>query len=307
MKKLFALMIVICVMLTGCRLATDDVNEDGLIHTDRLVGVVVTTEYLDLFDMEAFLRDKPEELMKGGVIDTRGYEGRIYAQEKIEESTTQDGVPCTTTRYNFDHLDGVQLLYYQVQTILEDGTVLEDFTSGRCSEGILAVAYRDDLTEGTIYVPKDAVDVTFYTNPVYQDTEGRLYLMAGQGISCQNMVGSMSQTITEEYTESYDGEETTFKREFKITVEGTTVPDKVAIVQMSGENAVLDRQEFKPENLPETLTPVDGCAYILVEEYTGDELKRTMIVPDNSYLSVFIRTEKLYCSAKGTTILWPEK
>ena len=52
MKKLIALMLVACVMLTGCRLATDEVNGDGLLNEDRLVGVVVTTEHLDLFDLE---------------------------------------------------------------------------------------------------------------------------------------------------------------------------------------------------------------------------------------------------------------
>ncbi len=307
MKKYVALLLIACVMLTGCQLANENVNNSGIINKDELVGVVVTAEHLDLFDMEAFLKENPQAILKGGEIDTTGYEGRIYAQEVVEKSTTEDGVPCTTTYYNFDHVDGMCLLDYHVKTVLEDGSLLADVMVGECSEGILSVAYLADRMEGTIYVPKGSGEVCFFTNPVYQDAEGRLYLMAGTGTSTNELSGSMWQTITEEYTETIDGEATTRKREVEIRMEAVDVPTKVAIVQMSGENVMLDRQEYAPEELPENLTPVEGCAYILVEEHTDKELKRTMVEPDESYISVFVKTDKIYCTATGTTILWPEK
>ena len=307
MKKRLAWIFIICIMLTGCRLATDEVNDKGLVNQDELVGVVVTQEHLDLFDMEAFLRENPQAILKGGEIDTTGYEGRIYAQEVVEESTTEDGVPCTTTYYNFDHVDGMALLDYHAQTVLEDGTVLADMMVGDCSDGILSVAYLGDRLEGTIYVPEGSGEVLFFTNPVYQDSEGRLYLVAGTGSSTNELSGSMWHTITAESTENLNGETTTRTREVVITMESAQVPDKVAIVQMSGENEMLDRQEFTPETMPENLTPVDGCSYILVEEYVGEELKRTMIEPDTAYISVFIRTENIYCSTAATEILWPEE
>ena len=307
MKRLIALLIA-CVMLTGCQLATDEVNEDGLVNQDQLVGVVVTMEHLDLFDIEAFLKDNPQAL-RGGEINPVGseYQNRIYAQEVVENTTTEDGVSATTTYYNFDHVDGMYLLDYQAKTYLEDGSLLADMTVGDCSEGILSVAYLGDRMEGTIYVPRGSGEVCFFTNPVYQDAEGRLYLVAGTGTSNNDLSGSMWQTITEEYTETIDGEVTTRKREVEIRMESVEVPTKVAIIQMSGENILLDRQEFTPEDLPETLTPVDGCAYILVEEYVGGELKRTMVEPDESYISVFVKTDNIYCTAVGTEILWQEK
>lgn len=306
MKRLFALLLA-CVMLTGCQLATDEVNNSGMMNRDELVGVVVTTEHLDLFDMEAFLKENPQAILKGGQIDTTGYEQRLYAQEEIEKSTTEDGVPCTTTYYNFDHVDGMYLLDYQAKTYLEDGSLLADVMVGDCSEGILSVAYHGDLMEGTIYVPRGSGEVCFFMNPVYQDSEGRLYLLAGTGNSTNELSGSMWHTITEEYTETIDGESTTRKREVKITVEGADVPDKVSIVQMSDENIVLDRQEYAPKDLPESLTPAEGCAYILVEEYTGNEVKRTMIEPDEPYITVYVKSDKNYCTSAEMEILWPEK
>lgn len=311
MKRKIAILLMICTILTGCQLATDEVNEDGLVNQDRLVGVVVTTEHLDLFDIEAYLKDNPQDLLDGEIGgDTSAYQNRIYAQEEVQHSTTEDGVPCTTTYYNFDHMDGLYLLDYRTQTILEDGSVLADTMVGDCSDGILSVAYRGDSMEGTIYVPVGTEEASFFINPVYQDSEGRLYLVAGTGVSHENpgdTQWSMWQTIDAEYTETIDGETTTQKQEVKIIMETTAVPDRVAIIQMSGENAVLDRQEYIPEEMPETMIPVEGCAYILVEEYTGGELKRTMLEPGDRSIMVFVRTEKGYCTAAGTEILWPEK
>lgn len=306
MKRMIALLLMICVMMTGCRLATEEVNNDGMMNRDTLVGVVVTTEYLDLFDLEAFLKDNPQAL-KGGEINPVGseYQNRIYAQEEVEESTTEDGVPCTTIRYNFDHVEGIQLLAYEAKTYLEDGTLLAQYTSCVSTEGIYKAQMSNKLNEGTIFVP-EGVEATFFTNPVYQDSEGRLYLIAGTGMSYQNMAGSMWQTLTEEYTETANGEETeTAKREFKIIVEAVKATERIAIIQMSGDHMPLDRQEYDLEEMPEELTPVDGCAYILVEEYADDELKRTMIEPDEKYITVYVKSDKIFCTAVGTEILWP--
>lgn len=307
MKKLIALLLILCVMLTGCRLAIDGTNDNGLMNGDRLVGVVVTTEHLDLFDIEAFLKDNPQAL-KGGSIGSVGpeYQNRIYAQEEIEHSTTEDGVPCTTVYYNFDHMEGIKLLAYQTQTVLEDGSVLSETTVCSNTEGIYEARMGNGMNEGTIFVP-EGEEASFFTNPVYQDSDGRLYLLAGTGISMQEMQGSMWQTITEERTESENGQETASEEYgFKICVTAVTVTERVAVIQMSGDNTVLDRQEFDPNEMPETLTPVEGCAYILVEEYVGDEVSRTMIEPDDRHVTVYIKSDQPYCVATGTEILWPE-
>lgn len=307
MKRYLALMLILSIMLTGCRLATDEVNDNGLVNPDKLVGVVVTTEHLDLFDIEAFLKDNPQAL-KGGSIGSVGpeYQNRIYAQEEIENSTTEDGVPCTTVYYNFDHMEGIKLLAYQTKTVLEDGSVLSETTVCSNTEGIYEARMGNEMNEGTIFVP-EGEEAAFFTNPVYQDSDGRLYLLAGTGISMQEMQGSMWQTITEKRTESENGQETASEEYgFKICVTAVTVTERVAIIQMSGDNTMLGRQEFDPNEMPEELAPTEGCAYILVEEYAGDEISRTMIEPDDRYITVYVKSDQPYCVARGTEILWPE-
>lgn len=66
MKKtrIFALisMGVMAFTLTGCSLARTDLPDQGT-ETERLIGVFLTTEYLDLFDMEGYLKDHPGQLL----------------------------------------------------------------------------------------------------------------------------------------------------------------------------------------------------------------------------------------------------
>lgn len=315
MKKLIGIILALGLVLTGCQLATGEVSDEGTVNQDKLVGYVVTTEHLDLFDMESYLEDHLNEIMDGVEItgDTSAYQGRLYAQEVVEKSTTEDGVPCTTIYYNFDHVDGIALLDYEAETILENGEVLSYFNCGTCDEGFFEVAYRsnstdagtDNYCEGTIYFPDDAEEIYTCMNPVFQDSEGRLYLTAGHSFHT-TANGTYSQNLTEEYTSTENGVETVDKTEFKMTVKTVHVPEKVAIVQMSGDNQILDRQEYIPGELPEELTPVEGCAYILVEEYAGQEVHRQMLEPGGEDITVFTRSEEPWCTADGTRILWPE-
>ena len=66
MKRILCgvLLLILGLPLSGCQLASDR-GEDS---EDQLVGVFVTTEYLDLMDMDAYLNDHLNELTDGGTI-----------------------------------------------------------------------------------------------------------------------------------------------------------------------------------------------------------------------------------------------
>lgn len=53
LSVLLLMQLLMLTLLSGCQLAREDEGENG----DRLVGVFVTTEYIDLFDMERYLND----------------------------------------------------------------------------------------------------------------------------------------------------------------------------------------------------------------------------------------------------------
>ena len=306
MKKMLAFLLALTLALSGCSLAVEESAADGPVTGDRLVGVVVTTEHLNLFDLEGYLRDNPEAL-NGGEIDTAGYEGRIYAREVREENTTEDGVPCVTVYYSFDHVEGIPLLFYKAKTILEDGTVHSTFQTGECGEGLWDVMFGGACTEGTIFVPKDGGEMKFFPNPVYQDSEGRLYLVPGTGISSQSNLGSMYQSVKEEKSITMDGETQSDSREFKITVEWIDLPDTVTVLQLDETHAVLKNETYEPENLPGELIPEEGCAYILVEQRTGEQTTRTILQPGDRDVTVYRPLEgKTYCTGTVMEIRWPD-
>ena len=73
------LAVLIIFSLMGCQLALED-KED---NTDILIGVFITEEHLDLFDMEGYLNDNINTLSGGGLINidknSSQYQGRLYA------------------------------------------------------------------------------------------------------------------------------------------------------------------------------------------------------------------------------------
>lgn len=318
MKKLISILLIL-VMLTGCQLATDETVPDDTVQ-DRLVGVVVTWEYLDLFDMEAYLNDHLDEVMEGDHVatDTAAYQGCIYARETVQEQVNSEGEKYHYTEYDFDQVEGIALISYQVQVFSEDGELNSSYFTSIAGEGIQDVCFGTtsmDLTgdaygvkgEGTIYIPNGSGEISFYTNPVYQDSEGRLYLVPGSGMSSELYSGGMSTWVTEERTITRDGEEVTEVSEFVINVQGVDIAETVTLVQMDGENQVLSRVEYGVDALPDAIEPEEGCAYIIVEEVCGSETRRTIAEPGDKEVPIYNRGDQAFCQVHCIGLCWNEE
>lgn len=83
MKKLsIALILALALVLSGCSM----LREDGApAQEDRLVGIYITPEYVDTFDLEAYFEDNASSLINGGgeisSQDAAKYSQRIYATD----------------------------------------------------------------------------------------------------------------------------------------------------------------------------------------------------------------------------------
>ena len=96
-KKAISICLVfaIFVSLCGCQLAQPESGN----HTeaDRLVGVFITTEYLDLNDADAYLdeylKDNAGSISDGDtiVLDSQEHLGRVYATFVEEPYQDEDG------------------------------------------------------------------------------------------------------------------------------------------------------------------------------------------------------------------------
>lgn len=283
-------------LLSGCTLADP---EDGTAE-DRLVGLYVTTEYLDLFDIEGYLNDNLGSGFSGGEItgDTAAYQGRMYAEVsgpdghgRRDYTFPVDGVSCFSIT---DPETGAG------HTVTSPG--LEGTHYGVTDEG--------ESLEATIRLDARKGNAAFF-NPVYQTADGQVYLTAGTGVSVSDETsanalprGSFSHgmSVTTKTTGS-DGETVTETFSIDLTVEFWTAPDKIAVTQMSEDGAVLHRAEFAGDSPPVTLARAQGAAYFIVEEFrAGQETVRTLEEGDAEYLWFTTAGEGAFCTSHSVEL-----
>lgn len=292
MKKLIGLLLAVT-LLTGCQLASEEKKESPM--DDKLVGVFVTFEYHDFgFDMDGFLEDHVDELEDGAEIvigegDAMAYEGKLFA-EVCEEG------------WSFPGFEGI------VMGQMWD----EDHWTGFTTEGIQNIKTHVTSTEthdgieeeGTICVPADTQNFMFYCNPVYMTADGQYYAVQGDSFQSDSGVYGMSQSIKCELKETINGVETVYSAEYTVHIEGVTLADRVVLVQMSEDHQQLDRAEYLPDQMPESVTPAADAAYLIVEEYADGEVTRTLCQPGGDTIRVFCQKDQLYCLPRFTEILW---
>ena len=288
MKRIFALILLVC-LLSGCQLASEEKHEDQ--RQDKLVGVFVTFEPMELgFDIEGWLNDNPGALKDGDVTLEPG-EGMAY-QEKLPVTLSEEGwiVP--------GH-EGISVGRYW------NGEYWTGFSSeGICelNSNISATDAGDNIAvEGTVYFPADA-EVMLCTNPVYQTPEGEFYVIQGNSFDSAVETGSMSQSVKDEKTWTNDGTAYTFCAEFKTTVQGVELAEKVVLVWMDANHRELERAEYDPRELPESIEA--DCAYLIVEEITVANITRTLYQPEDEQITVYYQGDQPWCLPKFTKLLW---
>lgn len=253
---LAALLLGLC---AGCRLARPDAAEAPA--QDRLIGVYVTREGLDLFDMESYLRDNAGRLTDGGgaeigAQDQEQYGGRLWARQ------TDDG------DWVFDGLDGFGYYAYRYAGQNENGVAShldEGITGGGMHVTVEDAGERVEL-RGTVYVTAGA-GLRFYCNPVYQTVDGAVYCTEGHGAETAGALEGESTTMTlrDAVTVTENGESRTDSFQAEICFELVPEPVRVALLQMDADSRVLRRDSYAPGQVPESLTLEPACAYVVAE------------------------------------------
>ena len=287
MKRIFALILAIC-MLAGCQLASEEKTEDP--HQDKLVGVFVTFEPMELeFDIEGWIEDN-------GITDGAeiSMEESLQYQEKLPVTLSDEGWVVPGHK-------GISVGRYW------NGEYWTGFSSEGICEMNSNIAAGDDgdniKVEGTVYFPADA-EVMLCTNPVYQTPEGEFYVVQGQSFHSNVGTGSMSQSVRDEKTWTENGTSHTFCAEFKTTVQGVALAEKVVLVWMGEENEELSREEYIPGELPEEIQPPTDAAYLIVEEIAGENITRKLYQPEDEQITVYYRGEQPWCLPDMAQINW---
>ena len=256
MKKLaIALIFALALMLPGCSLLRE---EGEPADADRLVGVYITENYIDSFDFEAYVQDNASSLSGGsGEIsreDAAKYTRRIYAE--ITDGKTSfpiEGIAFIAARYEKDG---------ESCTGSDYGDKLADVhLSINVSDGM-----ETTVLTGKLFADSGAGHMSAYCNPVYQQADGRVYLVPGEGMSAN--MGSMTHSLSESCESAKKGERG-YGMDITLEVEGRRPSEKLAVLLYSAEGALLSRTEYAPEEMPEEISAA-GAAWAVFEDYTAD-------------------------------------
>lgn len=293
MKKLaIALIFALALMLPGCSLLRE---EGEPADADRLVGVYITENYIDSFDFEAYVQDNASSLSGGsGEIsreDAAKYTRRIYAE--ITDGKTSfpiEGIAFIAARYEKDG---------ESCTGSDYGDKLADVH--------LSINVSDDMETtvltGKLFADSGAGHMSAYCNPVYQQADGRVYLVPGESVSAN--MGSMTHSLSESCESAKKGERG-YGMDITLEVEGRRTSEKLAVLLYSAEGALLSRTEYAPEEMPEEISAA-GAAWAVFEDYTADysgepQVIRQLIAAgsDEGFLSLHLEPGESFYTPRTT-------
>lgn len=294
-RRLLCLMLSL-LLFSGCQLARED---GGAQQKDKLIGVFLTWDHLDLFDHDAFIQDHIDDIMQGKQVHSGGsqYQGRLYA---------------TQTENDDFVFQGVEGMNFFIATRTDAyGSYTGLYADPGISEGHQHIHVKDegeDLTaQGVIYVAPSGEARYLYTNPVYQTAAGDVYIMQGSGMGFGGDVGEYSFKI-EESTTSTDVEGNTLTNRFTLdlTVKEMIPPEIIRILQMDEAHQVIVSAEYVPGEYPEQVIPVPDCAYILVEKQGAQDITRTLYHSGEDDIILYAAREDGVMVGEYVPIAWPE-
>lgn len=305
--------LVCIVSLNGCSLAAPEAEAKS--GEDRLIGAFITAEYLDLYDLEGYLRDHGNLLTGGGEVtmprDTE-YDGRLYAQ--IDQSRGSND-----WEISFGGVSGEYMLYAC------DPSEDESHRMCLCTDGICDIDTNTNIMDdgaeygisGTIYVLPGQEDegATYYANPVYQTAEGEIYAVSGQGF--QNGGDSpegavFSTTLNEETVFTVNGKTKTETNNVTVHYAVMARPLRITLCQMNQDHQVVKQEVYRPGELPEKIVAEPGTSYILTEtekeKASGEKIVSRALTeydPDQeSFLETFYALDQGIVCKTETEVDW---
>lgn len=299
MKKLsIVLILTLALALSGCSMLSEDTAP---AQDDRLVGIYITTEYIDTFDFEAYFAANAAELVEsgGGEIsseDAAKYTERIYAEVTDGKASFPiDGIPFIAAHFDDGGESYVGSDYGDKLTNVHMSINVADNTD----------TY---VLSGELFANPSGGPVSFYCNPVYQQEDGRIYLVPGQGTTGDT--GTMSHSISAS-AESLDKDERDYSIELTLSVTCRYPSDKLAVLLYAADGSLISCTEYAPEDMPETID-AGGAAWAVFEDYTQDyagepQVTRQLIAAgdDEGFLSLSLEDGESFYTPRTTTLTAP--
>lgn len=311
------LAVLFTLSLCGCQLAQEDAGD--MASNDRLIGLWITREWLDLYDTEAYVQDHLNGLTLDeaeALNENSPYMGRLYASLQEEVVTGSSGNQKTLYKYAFPGIDGMN---FYCANCPED-MPLEDFIGSHYDEAITDNHTSISVTdagesvelEGTIYVSASCANKTFYLNPVYQTQDGRVYVESTGGNDFNEIDAEgplFSQTIEDKSVITENGTSEELKNTTTLSIEILNPPTKIVVLQMDQNSEIVSRTEYEPGKLPEALVPETSTEYIILETQKVDPqgayvVTHELFTKDDCALYSFYERADGICVKQYTSLSW---
>ena len=232
----------------GAVQSSADEEEEG-----TLIGAFVSEEDLDIDDLEITATGK-----------VRWKQGRLYMDTDEDWWALKDrgsGIYCTMEP---DSRDGEEDA--KSPCITNCGTL--GAPQGKTAiDNDNGVRTTDIDLSGEVYACGSR-HVIFKFYPIYQTSDGRIYLTRGNSMGMSGADGaSITHTLTSDKTETIGGKSERVKVKVAITAVSRPTPTKFTVAHMDENDDLLKLEEFAPDVLPESITPVDGAVYLIGTSY----------------------------------------
>lgn len=322
-RRIFAAvaMGVMVFSLTSCSLARPQETQVETGEADRLIGVLITTEYLDLFDMEGYLEDHLEQVAQGGEISTQdsdAYQNRLYATLTTSTITNQEtGETQELEEYVFEGIEGWAYLAPALTDEVGNRIGTSSSVDDVFADTNMHVTTTDEgeilELEATLYVTGVEQGQSYYINPVFQTADGAVYTLGGDGMLVSQPAEQegeyWSYTLDHSTTTQMNGETETDQVSILVRLSVLFLPREIVVVQMDEQHNLLAQDAYAPGAMPETLETEPGCAYLLVEtrkeDPAGQEvISRQLISPQEEEIQSFYPREDGICLSQWTQIEW---
>lgn len=302
---------------------------------DRLIGVFVTKDYVDNFDFDSFVAKNANALLSGkSAVSSEEpfeYQKKIYATKTVTPLTDEEGGGYSYD-YSFDGYEGLRCFTVQEKTpqVIQDATgefVDEDYiTHVAISEMECSTAIRNESSDGdfnpdfaeleldcNLYAFADGQSETLgmYCNPVYQDSDGNVYMLSGQCILTSNdelSIGAvLSCTLDNTYEEKASiGESVKEKCTVKVHLNIVAPPADYTVSRYDSAGELIDSQKFSASDMPSEIKVSDGCDYAVV---TGTdkagESRHTLVTKDNPKFAFYTASGGPFADSKACEFIWP--
>ncbi|MDO4298867.1 MAG: hypothetical protein Q4C59_10410 [Lachnospiraceae bacterium] len=291
---LFLLSAFLC--LNGCgRLARGDGGDEQ--SGDTMIGVYVTTEYVDPMELTGELQLSWQDIRSG-----KWGKERLYGTVDWEKETVVfPGISGYALLYGGvaeeTYANVTDPVFTDIRISVSDhsyslrGTIRYNGTSVARKIGYLSRdGWKEDFSEEEI-VSVEAVEgrngeteytattigeeLYFYLNPVFHTAEGEIYLVPGSGTGASSEGASSTEitygeTDTSRFLEKEAEKETVNELTFGVDFAPQVPAVREKVIQYDGMHNIIEETEFNGDAVPEKIVRRSETAYMLVEKTYAD-------------------------------------